>query len=53
MPSPPRSSAHPLRQIADGLIYVWRNKMVFGTITLDLGDQAQVWAASLRRLGGA
>ncbi len=34
--SPPRSSAHPLRQIADGLIYVWRNKMVFGTITLDL-----------------
>lgn len=25
----------------------------FGTITLDLGDQAQVWAASLRRLGSA
>jgi len=25
----------------------------FGTITLDLGDQAQVWAASLRRLGAA
>lgn len=24
----------------------------FGTVTLDLGDQAQVWAASLRRLGG-
>jgi hypothetical protein len=23
----------------------------FGSITLDLGDQAQVWAASLRRLG--
>lgn len=23
----------------------------FGTVTLDLGDQAQVWAASLRRLG--
>lgn len=23
----------------------------FGKITLDLGDQAQVWAASLRRLG--
>jgi hypothetical protein len=23
----------------------------FGTITLDLGEQAQVWAASLRRLG--
>lgn len=24
----------------------------FGTITLDLGAKAQVWAASLRRLGG-
>lgn len=24
----------------------------FGQVTLDLGDQAQVWAASLRRLGG-
>lgn len=23
----------------------------FGQVTLDLGDQAQVWAASLRRLG--
>ncbi|CAN5348092.1 MFS transporter [soil metagenome] len=33
---PPRSSAHPLRQIIDGLIYVWRNKLIFGTITLDL-----------------
>lgn len=25
----------------------------FGTITLDLGEQAQVWAASLRRLGAS
>ncbi len=25
----------------------------FGSITLDLGDQAQVWAASLRRLGAS
>jgi len=24
----------------------------FGTVTLDLGTQAQVWAGSLRRLGG-
>jgi hypothetical protein len=24
----------------------------FGAVTLDLGDQAQVWASSLRRLGG-
>ncbi|MFA5965067.1 MAG: MFS transporter [Sphingomonas sp.] len=33
---PPRSSAHPVRQIIDGLAYVWQNKLVFGTITLDL-----------------
>ncbi|HSI16365.1 MAG TPA: MFS transporter, partial [Sphingomonas sp.] len=33
---PPRSSAHPIRQIIEGLAYVWRNKLVFGTITLDL-----------------
>lgn len=33
----PRDAArHPLRQIADGLAYVWQNKMVLGTITLDL-----------------
>src|SRR3546814_9045993 len=30
------SSAHPLRQIADGLAYVGQNKLVLGTITLDL-----------------
>jgi MFS family permease len=29
-------SAHPLRQIADGLSYVWQNKLILGTITLDL-----------------
>lgn len=28
--------AHPLRQISDGLGYVWQNKLVLGTITLDL-----------------
>lgn len=36
VPQPPRSSAHPLRQIAHGMVYVWHNKLVFGTITLDL-----------------
>lgn len=30
------STAHPLKQIADGLAYVWQNKMILGTITLDL-----------------
>jgi MFS family permease len=33
---PPRSSDHPLRQIVQGLAYVWQNKLVFGSITLDL-----------------
>ncbi len=33
---PPRSTAHPIRQIIDGLRYVGQNKLVLGTITLDL-----------------
>ncbi|QZH74840.1 MAG: MFS transporter [Erythrobacter sp.] len=32
----PRSTDHPVRQIRDGLDYVWRNKMVLGSISLDL-----------------
>jgi MFS family permease len=36
VPRPPAGSAHPLRQIANGMAYVWQNKMVLGTITLDL-----------------
>lgn len=32
----PVSNAHPLKQIADGLAYVGQNKMILGTITLDL-----------------
>ncbi|MGN6377292.1 MAG: MFS transporter [Sphingomonas sp.] len=30
------SKLHPLRQIAEGLAYVWQNKLVLGAITLDL-----------------
>ena len=30
------STAHPLRQIVEGLAYVGHNKMILGTITLDL-----------------
>jgi len=30
------SDEHPIRQIVDGLAYVWQNKMILGTITLDL-----------------
>ena len=32
----PRAPAHPIQQIREGMVYVWRNKMVFGSITLDL-----------------
>lgn len=33
---PPRSTAHPIRQIVDGIAYVGGNKLVLGAITLDL-----------------
>ncbi|MDT8281044.1 MAG: MFS transporter, partial [Erythrobacter sp.] len=32
----PRSTDHPIRQIREGLSYVGRNRMVLGSITLDL-----------------
>ena len=34
--SPVDRNRHPVRQIVDGLHYVWRNKLVLGAITLDL-----------------
>jgi MFS family permease len=34
--SPVERGRHPVRQIVDGLHYVWRNKVVLGAITLDL-----------------
>lgn len=36
VPQPPRASDRPIQQIRDGFVYVWRNKMVLGAITLDL-----------------
>ena len=36
---PPRADAadaHPLRQIGEGLAYVWRDRFLFGCVTLDL-----------------
>jgi len=32
----PRAPAHPIQQVREGMVYVWRNKMVLGSITLDL-----------------
>ncbi|MFN0114829.1 MAG: MFS transporter [Paracoccaceae bacterium] len=34
--TPDRQPGHPLRQIVEGLVYVWRNRIVFGAISLDL-----------------
>lgn len=34
--APVDRARHPIRQIGDGLTYVWRNKLVLGAITLDL-----------------
>ncbi|MGI8704285.1 MAG: MFS transporter [Sphingomicrobium sp.] len=34
--SPIETGRHPVRQIVDGLSYVWHNKLVLGAITLDL-----------------
>ena len=34
--SPVDRNRHPVRQIVDGLHYVWQNKLVLGAITLDL-----------------
>ena len=36
-----------------GSLVIATGEARFGTITLDLGSEAQVWAASLRRLGKA
>lgn len=35
-PKPPQSTAHPLRQMADGARYVWHERFLLGCITLDL-----------------
>ncbi len=56
---PAQTGVHPLHQIADGLGYVWRNKLVLGSITLDLfavflaGTSAllPIYAADLLRVG--
>lgn len=35
-PPPPDHAVHPLRQMADGLRYTWRERFLLGAITLDL-----------------
>lgn len=35
-PPPGNARAHPLRLMADGLVHVWRDRFLFGCVTLDL-----------------
>jgi hypothetical protein len=43
--------SHAYARLDRNLLTIGTGEQTFGTITLDLGDQAQVWASSLRRLG--
>jgi MFS family permease len=36
LPPPPDQAVHPLRQMADGLSYTWRERFLLGAISLDL-----------------
>lgn len=44
-------SSHAGARLDRGFLTLSTDDPHFGTITLDLGEKAQVWAASLRRLG--
>lgn len=44
-------SSHTGARLDRGFLTLSSDDPHFGSVTLDLGDQAQVWAASLRRLG--
>lgn len=44
-------SSHAGARLDRGFLTLSTEDPHFGSITLDLGDRAQVWAASLRRLG--
>ena len=43
--------SHVFARLDRNFLTVGTGEKTFGQITLDLGDKAQVWAASLRRLG--
>ncbi|GGZ86841.1 hypothetical protein [Novosphingobium arvoryzae] len=43
--------SHAFARLDRNFLTVGTGEKTFGQITLDLGDKAQVWAASLRRLG--
>lgn len=43
--------SHAFARLDRNFLTVGTGESTFGQVTLDLGDKAQVWAASLRRLG--
>jgi hypothetical protein len=43
--------SHAFARLDRNLLTIGTGENTFGAITLDLGDKAQVWASSLRRLG--
>ena len=43
--------SHAFARLDHNFLTVGTGEVLFGQITLDLGDQAAVWASSLRRLG--
>ncbi|WP_088306861.1 hypothetical protein [Novosphingobium sp. B 225] len=45
--------SHAFARLDRNFLTIGTGEKTFGQVTLDLGSEAQVWAASLRRLGGA
>ncbi|MEQ1542714.1 MAG: hypothetical protein ABL926_10710 [Novosphingobium sp.] len=43
--------SHAFARLDRNFLTIGTGEKVFGSVTLDLGEQAQIWAASLRRLG--
>lgn len=46
-------SSHAGARLDRGFLTLSTDDPYFGSITLDLGERAQIWAASLRRLGAS
>ena len=44
--------SHAFARLDRNFLTIGTGESTFGQITLDLGDKAQIWAGSLRRLGG-
>lgn len=45
--------SHAFARLDRNFLTIGTGESTFGKVTLDLGDRAQVWASSLRHLGGS